>query len=120
MDDNLKTILQTMDSDELCKSLRAMTGEGKLRRSTARTKIIIKMHQQDMQGQADGVGYTTGITLKYALGQVKMKEKSTARNPKGAIPSMLKYRLYHERYCQKLGHTKFNHKDCFVSGKRER
>ena len=46
-----------------------------------------------------------------------MKEKLTVRNPKGTVPSMLKCRFYHERYCQKLGHTKCNHKDCFMFGK---
>ena len=117
LNENLSKVLGKMDHDKLMKTLKAMTGEGKLRRSAARTSNMKKIHEQDMNDQADGVGYATGIALKNTIGQVKNKEKSIARNPKGTLPPLLKCRFHHERYCQKLGHTRSNHKDCFMFGK---
>ena len=117
LNENLSKVLAKMDHEKLMKSLKAISGEGKLRRSAARTSKMKKMHQQDMTDQADGVGYETGIALKKATVQVKNKEKSTARNPKGTLPSLLKCRFHHQRYCNKLGHTRSNHKDCFMFGK---
>jgi hypothetical protein len=117
LNENLTKVLDQMDHDKLMKTIKAISGEGKLRRSAARTSKMKKMHQQDMTDQADGVGYATGIALKKATLQVKNKVKSIARNPKGTLPSLLKCKFHHERYCQKLGHTRSNHKDCFMLGK---
>ena len=99
LNDKLASLLVKMDKDKLRKSLNTMSSEGKLRRNAARTNKIKKLHTQGMHDQADGVGYVTDIALKQVMGQVKLKEKSTTSNPKGTVPSTLKCKVYHERYC---------------------
>ena len=63
LDDNLASVLRTMDEEKRRKASRAISKEGKLRRNAKRTTKMNSLHKQDMVDQSAGVAYATGIGL---------------------------------------------------------
>ena len=73
LDDNLASVLKTMDEEKRCNAERAISKEGKLHRNAKRTGKMNILHKQDIADQSTGITYEAGIGLKKAKKTIKQK-----------------------------------------------
>ena len=79
LDDNLASVLKTMDDQKNRQAELAVSKEGKLRRNANRTAKMNILHKQDMTDQSAGIAYEAGIGLKKARETMKQKEQIRRR-----------------------------------------
>ena len=114
LDDNLASVLKTMDEQKKRQSELAISKQGKLRRNKNRTAKMNILHKQDMADQSAGITYEAGIGLKKAREKIKLKEQIRRRQQRDIVPALQTCRYHHVKYCRKVGHSKSNHKDCYM------